>query len=105
MTIKKPDLGQLPYQEITDDSYARKAAPTFRIEQPRTGVRVLRGQCPRCDAIIDIPVMLTVFEGNRWSITGLFHRGDSKTRDADPVEPVLCTCDVHDHPRRPESRN
>jgi hypothetical protein len=104
LTNKKPDPGQLPYQEITDDSYAREAAPTFRLEEPRPGVRVLRGQCPRCDAIIDIPVMPTVFDGNRWSITGLFHRDDSKTGEADPVEHVLCTCDAHDHPGRPEGR-
>jgi hypothetical protein len=104
MTNKKPGPSQLPYQEITDDSFAGKAAPTFRIEEPRAGMRVLRGQCPRCDAIIDIPVMPTVFEGNRWFITGLFHRGDGEPRAADAVEHVLCTCDMHNHPGRPEGR-
>jgi hypothetical protein len=103
MTYKKPYPGKLPYHEITDDSYAPKAAPTFRIEEPRPGMRVLRGQCPRCDAIIDIPVVPTVFEGNRWSITGLFRSSD-KSCDDDSVEHVLCTCDVHDHRGRPEGR-
>jgi hypothetical protein len=104
MTNQEPDPGCVPYLEITDDSYAQKAAPTFRIEETRPGARVLRGQCPRCDAIIDIPVMPTVFGGSRWSITGLFHPADRKAADADYVEPVLCTCDAHSHAGRPEGR-
>ena len=104
MTSKEPDPGTLPYEEITDDKYALEAAPTFSIEESRPGMRVLRGKCPRCYAIIDIPVMATVFEGNRWSLTDLRRPGSRKTGHADPVEPVLCTCEVHDHPGRPEGR-
>lgn len=104
MTNRKPDPSQLPYQEITDDRYAQEAAPTFRIEEPRPGIRVLRGHCPRCHAIIDIPVVPTVFEGSRRSVTGLFRRHDSSPGEAGTVEPVLCTCDNHDHPGRPEGR-
>ncbi len=104
MTNGTTDLSQLPYQEITDVHYAQEAAPTFHIEEPRPGIRVLRGQCPRCHAVIDIPVVPTVFEGSRWSVTGLFRRHDSNPGETETGEPVLCTCDAHNHPGRPEGR-
>jgi hypothetical protein len=102
MSSRKPDTGQLPYREITDESYARKAAPTFGIEEPKPGLRILRGSCPRCGAIIDIPLMPSVFGGNRSSSTVL-RPGATSKGDAGSIEPVLCTCD-DDHPGRPDGR-
>jgi hypothetical protein len=101
MPASRPAPGELPYQEITDDSYASQAAPTFTIEESGPGERVLRGQCPRCQAIIEIPVMSSVFTGMR-SLSDLF-RGGARKGPADSVEPVLCTCN-HNHPGRPEER-
>lgn len=94
----------LPYQEVTDDSYAEKAAATFTIEEPRPGLRVLRGNCPRCGALIDVPVMPTVFDGMR-SLRRQRNGavGQAAAAAQDIVEPMLCTCD-DDHPRRPEGR-
>jgi len=92
----------LPYQEMTDDGYAELAAQTFTVEQAEPGMYVLRGPCPRCKAIVDIPVVLSIFEGMR----SLAHplRAASKTASGDEfVEPVLCTCE-DEHPKRPQGR-
>lgn len=98
----KPDPGRLPYQEITDHSYAQRAAANFTIEVPRRGMRVLRGECPRCEAIITIPLPPTMFDGSRWSITGILRRGAAEPDDPPPYHPVMCTCDTHEHAGRPE---
>jgi len=103
MPTSHPAPGELPYQEITQDGYASRAAPTFTIEEPRPGLRVLRGQCPRCEAIIEIPVMSSVFDGMR-SLSDLFRSGTRKAVSSETIEPVLCTCN-HDHPGRPGDRH
>ena len=79
MPASQPAPGELPYQEITDDSYASQAAPTFTVEESRPGDRVLRGRCPRCQAIIEIPVMPSAFTGMR-SLSDLFRGGTRRVR-------------------------
>jgi hypothetical protein len=90
--------GPLPYLEITQDGYAEQAARTFSIEEAEPGDYVLRGPCPRCGAVVDIPVVAGIFDGSR----SLAHRpqpGDGGKF----TEPVICTCE-DDHPNRPPER-
>jgi len=47
--------GPLPYREITEDAYATAAARDFTVTVLATGMLVLRGPCPRCRSVIDIP--------------------------------------------------
>jgi hypothetical protein len=89
----KPVL--LAYQEITDPSYA-SVASAFEIEEHQLGTLSLRGPCPRCGTVIEIPVVSQVVRRIR-----------RPTREpavvvAD-VEPVICTCD-EPHEGRPEGR-
>jgi hypothetical protein len=92
----------LPYQEVTEDDYAAAAAETFTVEEPKPGRRVLHGNCPRCHALIDIPIVLSVFGGNR-SLTDLLKRRSEAAESAPVIEPMLCTCDEA-HTGRPEGR-
>ncbi|MEU7802507.1 hypothetical protein AB0B10_24925 [Micromonospora arborensis] len=93
----------LPYRETTDESYATAAAQNFTIEQIRPGTMVLRGPCPRCSTIIDIPVVDSVL---RLSLK----KRNAALRSQDPaptrhrVEPMICTC-KDPHPDRPTGAN
>lgn len=76
----------LPYEDATADVYAVKAAASFTVTHIAAGLRHLTGPCPRCGALIEIPVVDTVY----------------KTRAGDgPIEAVVCTC-AEPHPGRPE---
>lgn len=80
----------LPYLEVTDEAYATAAAQTFSVVEVEPGTLALRGPCPRCNAVIEIPHV------------------DNVVRSALPSggapeggEPMICTCDGL-HPNRPD---
>lgn len=92
-----PEYGEpLPYREVTDEEYAAFAASQFTVEEPRPGTLILRGQCPRCHAVIDIPVVSGIFRTSSLPGRKLWHR-----QQADHVEPMMCTCE-ESHPGRPD---
>ncbi|WP_284744157.1 hypothetical protein [Amycolatopsis sp. RTGN1] len=85
----------MPYHEITDGNFAREAAEHFTVAEPKPGTLVLRGPCPRCSTIIDVPIVKSIFRSR-----GPFGmRRDSPSRSR--VEPMMCTCN-DEHPNRPE---
>jgi len=78
----------LPYREVTNEEYAALAARQFTVEEPKPGTLILRGPCPRCHAVIDIPVVGGIFRTSR--LLG----GNLRARQqADYVEPMMCTCE------------
>lgn len=79
----------LPYSETTTLDYATAAASTFTIDDHGVGLQVLRGPCPRCEALIDILIVKLVVKG--------------ASPVPDSVEPVTCTCE-ETHDGRPEDR-
>lgn len=85
----------LPYREITDQQYAITAAGEFEIEEYRPGILTLRGPCPRCGAIIEIPVVGQVVKGVTPEALSF--------GEASEWEPVICTCE-EPHEGRPEGR-
>jgi hypothetical protein len=93
-----PDGEPLPYREMTDESYAESAARDFTVEEPKRGILILRGPCPRCRAIIDIPVVDGIFFRASLRDARMWHRRRS---GADHEEPMLCTCEER-HPGRPD---
>jgi hypothetical protein len=86
----------LPYLVITDERYNAHVARTFTVAEPAPGTVVLRGPCPRCEAIIDIPLVDTVFRRSR-------QHGPGHDPGRSRVEPMLCTCE-DEHPNRPTGR-
>jgi hypothetical protein len=91
----------LPYKEITDETYALQAAKSFAVTEPARGTLILRGPCPRCRAVIEIPVVSSIFRSSR-SISGLL-RTRATSAEVDHREPMMCTCEG-DHPNRPPER-
>jgi hypothetical protein len=90
----------LPYAEITDDAYSEAAAQSFAVIESSPGILILRGPCPRCATVIDIPVVSNIFRA--WRPAGGRGRSrTSKTAELGYVEPMVCTCE-HEHPDRPE---
>ncbi|MCO6009798.1 hypothetical protein NE236_32985 [Actinoallomurus purpureus] len=81
------------YEEVTAAEFGVRAARTFTVEQVEPGVLLLGGPCPRCDAVISIPIFDRVFR----------YGGGSAGEKAPRYETVVCTCD-EPHPGRPESR-
>ena len=99
MTADHPDDQALPYVELTNETYAEHAAEKFTIEEPEPGTMVLRGPCPRCQAVIEIPVVDSIFRSTR---SGRFWRRRPLGTDAKVhVEPMMCTCEG-EHRNRPE---
>jgi hypothetical protein len=88
----------LPYREMTDETYPHLAAQRFTVEEPKPGTLVLRGPCPRCNAIIDVPIVSSIFRSSRLLGSERRHRNRSATSH---VEPMMCTCD-DEHPNRPD---
>jgi hypothetical protein len=86
----------LPYAEVTDEAYAEVAARTFTVEEPHPGTVVLRGPCPRCLAVIDIPIVDFVV-----SRSFPFAGADAMSSDVGHVESMMCTCE-DPHPNRPD---
>jgi hypothetical protein len=89
----------LPYVETTDEAYADFTAQNFTVEKVEPGTIILRGPCPRCHAMIDIPVVDLVFRSTREILFWRRH-----TRSPEPrarVEPMMCTCE-DEHPNRPD---
>lgn len=89
----------LPYDEVTDTEYAEKAAAEFTIDTAGYGTLLLRGPCPRCRAVIEVPVVDRVLRDSR-SITLPW---TGRRRQEDHVEPMICLC-VDSHPGRPDGR-
>ncbi|GAB7110956.1 hypothetical protein JCM4814A_92740 [Streptomyces phaeofaciens JCM 4814] len=87
----------LPYVEITDEDYGRRAADEFTVEEVHSGTLILRGPCPRCRASLEIPVVSTIVHHRSF---GRHLRRVHRPRAADQVEPMMCTCE-DDHPNRP----
>ncbi|QFZ20597.1 hypothetical protein [Saccharothrix syringae] len=84
----------IPYEEITEQSYAETAAASFTVTEVSSAILLLRGACPRCGAALEVPLVGGVFNGMR----GV----SPEAADTDGhVEPMACTCE-HDHPNRPE---
>lgn len=88
----------LPYLETTNETYGKLVAETFSVFEPEPGIVVLRGPCPRCGTVIDIPVVSSIVRSSELAATAV------RTRDADSaeghVEPMACTCE-DPHPERP----
>lgn len=87
----------LPYAEMTSHGYAATAAASFVVEDYGEGVELLRGPCPRCGSLIEVPVFAGVVRT---------YRPQTGTPDADEdgvSEPVICTC-TEKHEGRPEGR-
>ncbi|MET8197967.1 hypothetical protein [Micromonospora taraxaci] len=91
----------LPYQEVTDRSYAAFAAENFTVEEPEPGTLVLRGPCPRCRSIIDIPLVHAIVRSSRF--LGTARAKTQHQADEAYVEPVICTCE-DTHATRPDGR-
>ena len=88
----------LPYLEITNQGYATLAAQNFTIEEPKSGTLVLRGPCPRCNAVIDVPVVSGIVRSFRlFSV----RRPSGKNSAASHAEPMMCTCE-DEHAGRPK---
>ncbi len=98
----EPDA-PLPYIGITDDTYAVYAAKSFTVTELARGTLVLRGPCPRCHALIDIPVVSSIFRSSR-SAGDRLRAGAPKAAEAGHDEPMMCTCE-DEHPDRPEGRS
>jgi hypothetical protein len=106
VTSQNPPPGQdepLPYTEITDDTYAERAAKDFTVTELAHGTLALRGPCPRCRAFIEIPVISSIFRSSR-SIGSKPHAPEPKSAEAGHKEPMMCTCE-DDHAGRPEGRS
>lgn len=82
----------LPYLEITDEKFAAQAAETFSVIDVGSGTLMLHGPCPRCETVIDIPHVDTIFR----SVIP-----DGGTHEYG--EPMMCTCE-DPHPNRPDGR-
>lgn len=90
----------LPYREVTDDAYATAAARDFTITELTPGTLVLRGPCPRCRSVIDIPLVHQVVRSSRFGV----NPNPSTQRagaQSEYVEPMMCTCEDA-HPDRPD---
>lgn len=100
--VNANDPHPVPYHEITEQSYAQLAAQTFTMEKPHPNTVLLRGPCPRCHGLIEVPVVTSIFRVSR-TLRDRLHRGERRDRDAPHIEPIICTCE-HEHPNRPSDR-
>jgi hypothetical protein len=89
----------LPYEVTTDDTYPQRAAESFAVDEPSPGILILRGPCPRCAAVIDVPIVQSVFRG--WFPSGGRRNRMPRATEPGRVEPMMCTCE-DEHPQRPE---
>lgn len=106
MTANDPPLKRgesLPYFEITDEAYGRLAAQSFTVEEPASGTLVLRGPCPRCETLIEIPVVNRIFRSSR-TISSRLRRNVTNAAETGHVEPMMCTCQ-DGHAGRPEGQS
>jgi hypothetical protein len=87
-----------PYVEATEAGYAELAA-AFETSRPAPGTLLLTGPCPRCGAVIRVPVVDGVFRSTGWF--RLSPRGTPSS--AEHLAPMICTC-TEEHPGRPEGR-
>ncbi|MFK0136302.1 hypothetical protein [Streptomyces murinus] len=79
---------------MTKQQYALDAALTFAVDSYGPGLDMLRGPCPRCRALIEIPLFHELVKAG----------GHPGVTLSDPAgEPVLCTCE-EDHEGRPAGR-
>ncbi|MEU1787244.1 hypothetical protein AB0H03_12660 [Streptomyces sparsogenes] len=92
-------MSALPYAEVTEDSYAERAAADFTLTEVGPGTAELRGPCPRCGTVIHVPVVSSTYKSFRLS------RGARRSSPppGERLEPVICTC-ADDHPGRPADK-
>lgn len=103
MAADNPPLNRgasLPYLEMTNEAYSLQAAGSFTVEEPARGTLVLRGPCPRCETLIEIPVVSSIFRLSR-SVRSPLRRKAPSAAGSDHIEPMMCTCQ-DGHPGRPE---
>ena len=106
-SVSDPEMSRtLPYREMTDTTYSERVADSFAVEEPEPGTLILRGPCPRCGAIIDIPVVDGIFRLAMRSTTGISRAAWGWKRKpaegpSSHVEPMICTCE-DPHPGRPD---
>ncbi|MFJ3791256.1 hypothetical protein [Kitasatospora sp. NPDC090091] len=78
----------LPYQPVTEPGYAA-AATTFEVHTYDDGALTVNGPCPRCGALLEVPVFDKAFRAVGGS--------------SGPVL-IICNCEDHQHPGRPAGR-
>jgi hypothetical protein len=94
----------LPYVETTEDVYSEEAAKSFSVIELRHGTLLLRGPCPRCHAMIEVPIVSTIFKSPRSLLDKLRPRSpNAVTTGKGHIEPMMCVC-ADEHPGRPEGR-
>lgn len=91
--------GLKPYLETTEDWYASFAAERFVVDELNPGTLVLRGPCPRCEAVMEAPVVDSIFRSTRG--VRFWRREPATATTESHVEPMMCDCG-EDHPDRPE---
>lgn len=96
------DLTRLPYQPVTDPSYAQQAAATFTLVDLASGSRALRGPCPRCGTEF-MTLFGDIFDGQRTIVAPSNTPAPAATSEY-KVEPVACLCEHDDHAGRPADR-
>lgn len=87
---------ELEYRETTRPEYAEWVAEQFTIEEPEPGTQIVRGPCPRCRTVIDIPVVSAVFRLVVDDALGATRAVWGRKRASAPnpqVEPMMCTCE------------
>jgi hypothetical protein len=92
----------LEYQEITKDEYAEQAARTFTVTKIARHELLLTGPCPRCAAVVQIPVVTGVYKTFRGFAAFEWMKPQAVKQPVSAVreEPCVCTCDEA-HPNRP----
>lgn len=88
--VEDPTQQLVPYREVTDAEFSVRAAETFTAERLDPGVLLLAGPCPRCAAVISIPIFNQVFRQGGTVGTGR------------RLETVMCTCG-EPHQDRPDA--
>nr|WP_052166083.1 hypothetical protein [Micromonospora purpureochromogenes] len=93
----------LPYEEVTDHSFAKQAAKEFTLDRPTYGMLVLHGPCPRCRGAMEVPLFDLVVRTT--DVTSLPPRPQPPVdaSDSSHVEPIICLCE-DEHPGRPAGR-
>lgn len=106
MTASAASPGQhapVRYAETTDDKYSEDAAQMFEPIQVAKGTLILRGPCPRCRAVIEIPVVNSIFRSSRM-LSGRLRGPKAGSSQAAYIEPMLCNCQ-YEHRDRPDGRS
>ena len=92
--MSKPGRGKpalLPYLEVTNPGYAATAASAFEVQEGQLGDLSLRGPCPRCGIVIEIPVFDYVVRKAGWPAVWRSRRTRASNPSSAPVmNPTKC---------------